>query len=87
MKPKFVEEQVKSIQNGMTKEQIKTIREALATQMDRLRDKLCVLYAYDDILADAFYNKEGQEDRIVDEGEAFYDKDLVRDSNDDSEEV
>ena len=30
---------------------------------------------------------EEQEDRTVDEGEAFYNKDLVRDSNDDSEEV
>lgn len=68
MKPKFTEEHVKVMQNAMTKEQIATIREALATEMDRLRDKLCVLYAYDDMLADAFYNKEGQEDRIVDEG-------------------
>lgn len=70
MKPKFTEEQVYIIQNAMTKEQIATIREALAIEMDRLRDKLCVLYAYDDMLADAFYNK-----------------DLARDSNDDSEEV
>lgn len=81
--------------DAMTKEQIATIREALATEMDRLRNKLCTLYRFDDILADAFYNKEGQEDRIVDEGEAFYDKDLswicrardCNESNDDSEEV
>ncbi len=64
----FTEEQVKIIQNGMTKGQIATIREALATEMERLRSKLCVLYNFDDILADAFYGKEGQEDRIVDEG-------------------
>lgn len=87
MRLEFTEEQVEVIQNAMTKEQIKTIREALATEMDRLRDKLCVLYAYDDMLADAFYGKEAAEDRIVDEGEAFYNKDLVRDGNDDSEEV
>ena len=87
MKPKFTEAQVYVMQNAMTKEQIKTIREALATEMDHLRNKLCVLYAFDDMLADAFYNKEGQEDRSVDEGEAFYNKDLARDSNDDSEEV
>lgn len=83
----LTEEQVKIIQNSMTKGQIKTIRDALDTEMERLRSKLCVLYAFDDILADAFYGKEGQEDRTVDEGEAFYNKDLVRDSNDDSEEV
>lgn len=68
MKPKFTDEQVKIMQNAMTKEQIATIRDALATEMDRLRDKLGVLYAFDDILADAFHNKEKQEDRIVDEG-------------------
>lgn len=68
MKPKFTEEQVEVIQNAMTKEQIATIREALATEMDRLRNKLCTLYAYDDMLADAFHNKEAAEDRIVDEG-------------------
>ena len=68
MKPKFTDEQVYVIQNAMTKEQIKTIRDALATEMDSLRDKLCVLYAFDDMLADAFYNKEAAEDRIVDEG-------------------
>lgn len=68
MKPKFTDEQTYVIQNAMTKEQIKTIREALVTEMDRLRNKLCVLYAYDDMLADAFYNKEATEDRIVDEG-------------------
>lgn len=83
----FTEEQVKIIQNAMTKEQIKTIRDALATEMDNLRRKLCVLYNFDDMLADAFYNKEAAEDRSVDEGEAFYNKDFVRDSNDDSEEV
>lgn len=87
MKLKFTDEQVKVMQNAMTKGQIATIREALATEMERLRSKLCVLYAFDDMLADALYNKEAAEDRIVDEGEAFYDKDLVRDSNDDSEEV
>lgn len=87
MKPKFTEAQVYVMQNAMTKEQIKTIREALATEMDHLRNKLCVLYAFDDMLADAFYNKEAAEDRSVDEGEAFYNKDLTRDSNDDSEEV
>ena len=58
MRLKLTAEQVKVIQNAMTKEQIETIREALATEMDRLRDKLCVLYDFDDILADAFYNKE-----------------------------
>lgn len=58
MRLKLTEEQVKVIQNAMTKEQIKTIREALATEMDRLRDKLCTLYKVDDVLADAFYNKE-----------------------------
>lgn len=58
MRLKLTEEQVKVIQNAMTKEQIKTIREALATEMDRLRDKLCILYDFDDILADALYNKE-----------------------------
>lgn len=58
----LTEEQVKIIQNSMTKGQIKTIRDALDTEMERLRSKLCVLYAFDDILADAFYNKEGQED-------------------------
>lgn len=67
-KIKLTEEQFKVILDSMTKEQIKTIREALATEMDRLRDKLCTLYNVDDILADAFYNKEGQGDRIVDEG-------------------
>lgn len=87
MRIKLTEEQVKIIENAMTKEQIEVIREALAAEMDRLRGKLCTLYSFDDILADAFYNKEGQEDRFVDEGEAFYDKDLVRDYNDDSEEV
>lgn len=64
----FTEEQFKVIQDAMTKEQIATIRDALATEMDRLRERLCTLYNFDDILADAFYNKEGQEDRIVDEG-------------------
>ena len=68
MKIKFTEEQVKLIQNAMTKEQIATIRDALVAEMDRLRHKLCVLYAFDDMLADAFYNKEAAEDRIVDEG-------------------
>ena len=68
MKPKFTDAQVKIIQNAMTKEQIATIRDALATEMDKLRDKLCVLYAFDDMLADAFYNKEATEDRSVDEG-------------------
>lgn len=68
MKPKFTDEQVKIMQNAMTKEQIKTIREALDTEMNRLRNKLCVLYAFDDMLADAFYNKEAAEDRIVYEG-------------------
>lgn len=68
MKPKFTDEQVRVIQNAMTKEQIATIREALATEMDRLRDKLCVLYAYDDMFADAFYGKVTTKDRIVDEG-------------------
>ena len=63
MKIKFTEEQVKLIQNTMTKEQIATIREALAAQMDNLRNKLCVLYAFDDMLADAFYSKEAAEDR------------------------
>ena len=87
MKLEFTEEQAKIIQTAMTKEQIATIRDALATEMDRLRDKLCVLYAFDDMLADAFYNKVAAKDRTVDEGEAFYNKDLVRDSNDDSEEV
>lgn len=68
MRIKLTEEQFKVIQDSMTKEQIATIRKALATEMDSLRDKLCTLYSFDDILADAFYNKEGQEDRIVDEG-------------------
>lgn len=68
MKLEFTEEQIKVIQNSMTKGQIKTIRDALDTEMERLRSKLCVLYAFDDILADAFYSKEEQEDRIVDEG-------------------
>lgn len=68
MKLEFTDEQVKVMQNAMTKGQIATIREALATEMDRLRNKLCVLYAFDDMLADAFYNKEVAEDRIVDEG-------------------
>ena len=57
-KPELTEEQFKVILDSMTKEQIKTIREALATEMDRLRDKLCMLCKIDDILADAFYNKE-----------------------------
>lgn len=91
MKFELTEEQFKVIQDIMTKEQIATIREALATEMDSLRDKLCTLYAFDDVLADAFYNKEeAQEDKSYDDGEAFYDKDLVRDyneSDDDSEEV
>lgn len=88
MKLEFTKEQVIVIRDTMTKGQIATIRDALAAEMERLRSKLCVLYAFDDILADAFYNKEGQEDRSYDdEGEAFYNKDLVRDSNDDSEEV
>lgn len=68
MKLEFTDEQVKVMQNAMTKEQIATIRKALVTEMDRLRNKLCVLYAFDDMLADAFYNKEAAEDRIVDEG-------------------
>lgn len=59
--------------DALTKEQITVIREALATEMDRLRDKLCTLYNFDDILADAFYNKKEQEDS--------------NESNDDSEEV
>lgn len=82
MRIKLTEEQFKVIQDSMTKEQIATIREALATEMDSLREKLCTLYSFDDILADAFYNKEGQEDRSneeYDDGEAFYNKDLVRD--------
>ena len=58
MRLKLTDEQVKIIQTCMTKEQIEAIRDALATEMDRLRDKLCVLYDFDDILADAFYNKE-----------------------------
>lgn len=87
MKLEFTEEHVKVIRDTMTKGQIATIRDALATEMEHLRNKLCTLYGFDDILADALYSKEGQEDRIVDEGEAFYDKDLVRDSNDDSEEM
>ena len=87
MRPEFTEEYVKIMQTAMTKEQIATIREALATEMDNLREKLCVLYAFDDMLADAFYNKVSTKERIVDEGEAFYNKDLVRDSNDDREEV
>lgn len=62
MRLKLTAEQVKVIQNAMTKEQIETIRDALATEMDRLRDKLCVLYDFDDILADAFYNKEAARD-------------------------
>ena len=62
MKLEFTREQVKIMQNCMTKEQIATIRDALATEMDRLRDKLCVLYAYDDMLADAFHNKEEDEE-------------------------
>lgn len=41
----------------------------------------------DDRLTDTLRNNEAAEDRIVDEGEAFYNKDLTRDSNDDSEEV
>ena len=68
MRPKFTDEQVKVMQNCMTKEQIETIRDALATEMDRLREKLGCLYAFDDMLADAFYNKKAAEDRIVDEG-------------------
>ena len=58
MRLKLTDEQVKIIQTCMTKEQIEAIRDALATEMDRLRDKLCVLYDFDEILADAFYNKE-----------------------------
>lgn len=73
MKLEFTEEHVKVIRDAMTKWQIKTIRDALDTEMERLRSKLCVLYAFDDILADAFYSKEGQEDN--------------NESNDDSEEV
>lgn len=57
-KIELTEEQFKLIQDSMTKEQIKIIREALATEMDHLRERLCVLYNFDDILADAFYNKE-----------------------------
>lgn len=87
MKLEFTEEHVKVIRDTMTKGQIATIRDALATEMEHLRNKLCTLYSFDDILADALYSKEGQEDRSYDDGEAFYDKDLVRDSNDDSEEV
>lgn len=83
----LTEEQFKVMQDALTKEQITVIREALSREMDRLRDKLCVLYDFNDMLVDAFYNKEAAEDKIVDEGEAFYDKDLVRDSNDDPEEV
>ena len=87
MRIKLTEEQVKIIENAMTKEQIEVIREALAAEMDRLRDKLCVLYDFDDVLADALCYKEEAEDRSCDEGEAFYNKDLVKDYNDDSEEV
>lgn len=61
MKLEFTEEQFKVIQDAMTKEQIKIIREALATEMDHLRNRLCTLYSFDDILADAFYNKEDDE--------------------------
>lgn len=68
MRLEFKKEQVYAIQNAMTKEQIATIRDALATEMDNLRCKLCTLYAFDDMLADAFYDKEAAEDRIVDEG-------------------
>lgn len=83
----LTEEQFRVIQDAMTKEQIETIRDALVTEMNHLRRKLCTLYSFDDILEDALRNKEGQEDRNYDDGEAFYDKDLVRDSNDDLEEV
>lgn len=59
----------------------------LAIKMDSLRDELCILYELDDTLVDALHGEEEAEDRTVDEGEAFYNKDLRRDSNDDSEEV
>lgn len=55
----LTEEQIKIIQDSMTKEQIKIIRDALAAEMDRLRDKLCTLYDFDDILADALCNNGG----------------------------
>lgn len=58
MRIKLTEEQIKIVQDSMTKEQIKIIRDALATEMDSLRERLCVLYSFDDILADAFYSKE-----------------------------
>lgn len=83
----LTEEQFKVMQDALTKEQITVIREALSREMDRLRDMLCVLYDFDDLLTDTLCNKDEQEDMIVDEGEAFYDKDLVRDSNDDPEEM
>lgn len=72
----LTEEQFKVIVDSMTKEQIKTIRDALATEMDCLRDKLCVLYDFDDILADAFYNKEESNE-----------SNESNESKDDSEEV
>lgn len=56
----LTEEQFRAIQNAMTKEQMETVREALATEMDNLRRKLCVLYNFDDILADAIYHKDNQ---------------------------
>lgn len=58
MRIKLTEEQIKIIQDSMTIEQIKIIRDALAAEMDRLRDKLCTLYDFDDILADALCDKE-----------------------------
>lgn len=69
----LTEEQFKVIQNAMTKEQIEIIREALSTEMNHLRRRLCVLYNFDDILADVFCNKEEQRDND--------------ESNDDSEEM
>lgn len=67
----LTEEQVKIIQNSMTKGQIATIREALAAEMERLRSKLCVLYAFDDILADALYSKEGARGQDCRRGRGF----------------
>lgn len=45
----------------MTKEQIKIIREVLATEMDRLRNKIRVLDEFDNILLDALYYKDDPE--------------------------
>lgn len=47
--------------DAMTKEQIEIIREALAAEINRLRNKIRVLDEFDNILLDILYHKDDPE--------------------------